>query len=440
MHYIRQLLLYFLLMFFANYILIIGVGKLNPAIKLVGFLLLFFVFIRYNIGPNREVMLSKRLRFLRNGYHLLNMSIACFLSEIALYLILDHRFNFLLMTLNAIGAGVVIFVLLLNGFVRTFSSSTQLGLGRRVFLVLFWWIPILNLIFLYRVCRITADEYKFECAKFQRNAARKKDTICKTKYPILFVHGIFFRDWPIHNYWGRIPGELIENGASVYYGKQQSALSVEQSARELKKRILEIQEETGCEKVNIIAHSKGGLDARYAVSCLGMAPNVASLTMINTPHFGCKYTDEIMKKTPNVLAGVGRAYEGLYKVLGDHEPDFLSGFKELTVQRCKELNEIMPDCEGVFYRSVVSKMQSKSSAGFPMNVGYRLIQPEDGDNDGLVSVKSAIWTGFLGILAGAGKRGISHGDMIDLTGVNIKGFDVCEFYVSLVKELKDRGL
>ena len=38
-----------------------------------------------------------------------------------------------------------------------------------------------------------------------------------------------------------------------------------------------------------------------------------------------------------------------------------------------------------------------------------------------------------------GRRGISHGDMIDLNRQNIRGFDVREFYVSLVRDLKSQG-
>jgi triacylglycerol lipase len=36
-------------------------------------------------------------------------------------------------------------------------------------------------------------------------------------------------------------------------------------------------------------------------------------------------------------------------------------------------------------------------------------------------------------------RGISHADMIDLNRENISGFDVREFYVQLVADLKRRG-
>lgn len=92
------------------------------------------------------------------------------------------------------------------------------------------------------------------------------ERVCATKYPILLVHGVFFRDFKYLNYWGRIPKELEKNGARIYYGNHNSASSVEESAKQLKARILEITKESGCEKVNIIAHSKGGLDVRYMLS------------------------------------------------------------------------------------------------------------------------------------------------------------------------------
>ena len=83
---------------------------------------------------------------------------------------------------------------------------------------------------------------------FDLDAARKENEICKTKYPILMVHGIFFRDWQVINYWGRVPNELIRNGAEVYYGKQQSANKVSVSATEVAERIKEVIAETGAEK------------------------------------------------------------------------------------------------------------------------------------------------------------------------------------------------
>ena len=43
------------------------------------------------------------------------------------------------------------------------------------------------------------------------------------------------------------------------------------------------------------------------------------------------------------------------------------------------------------------------------------------------------------MLVPKGRRGISHGDMIDLNRENIKDFDVREFYVNLVEELRLKG-
>lgn len=47
-------------------------------------------------------------------------------------------------------------------------------------------------------------------------------------------------------------------------------------------------------------------------------------------------------------------------------------------------------------------------------------------------------SGFT-MLRTTGRRGISHGDVIDLKRENIKGFDVREFYVQLVADSKSRG-
>ena len=57
------------------------------------------------------------------------------------------------------------------------------------------------------------------------DAARAGDKVCATKYPILMVHGVFFRDFRYLNYWGRIPAELEKNGARIFYGNRQSACS-----------------------------------------------------------------------------------------------------------------------------------------------------------------------------------------------------------------------
>jgi triacylglycerol lipase len=297
-----------------------------------------------------------------------------------------------------------------------------------------------NIIVLRTIRKEAYNEFRFEQAKLDLNDMRKENEICKTKYPILMVHGIFFRDWQRMNYWGRIPKELVRNGAEIYYGNQQSANLVSVSAEELRDKILEVVQKTGAEKINIIAHSKGGLDSRYAISKLGMDKYVASLTTINTPHFGCKFVDKILSKVSDGLFDfVDRKYNKLFTVLGDTSPSFRKGVTELTYASCERLNEAVPDSPNVYYHSVMSKMNSIKSAGFPLNIGYLLNKPYGEGNDGLVTVESGLRGESVQMIEHKGKRGISHGDMIDLFRENIKGFDVREFYVELVKNLKDKG-
>ncbi len=85
-------------------------------------------------------------------------------------------------------------------------------------------------------------------------------------------------------------------------------------------------------------------------------------------------------------------------------------------------------------------MSGVLSAGFPLNIGYVALRHSEGENDGFVSVTSSKWGDFIDCYTVKRRRGVSHGDMIDLMRKNISGFDVRECYVGIVKELKAKGL
>lgn len=332
-------------------------------------------------------------------------------------------------------------ILLLNGTLRLFATSVQMGIRYRVILLLCWWIPVVDLFLFYKLYDVAKREYETELEKEELNAVRRESEICQTKYPILMVHGVFFRDIRFFNYWGRIPRELMKNGAQIYYGNQQSAASVAVCGSELAERIRQIISETGCGKLNVIAHSKGGLDMRYAISKCGAAEYVASLTTIDTPHRGCLFADYLLKKAPKSLRDfIAGKYNGALKKLGDASPDFIGAVTDLTAEKCLERNMDLPDSGQVYYRSVAAAMRGAYSARFPLNLTYRLVRHFDGENDGLVSIDSAMWGEVYRILRMKGRRGISHGDLIDLNRENIKEFDVREFYVNLVNSLKEKGL
>lgn len=328
-----------------------------------------------------------------------------------------------------------------NGMLCVYLSSLQLGVKHRAVGLLLGMIPIANMIMLEKIIRITEEEVRFETEKLRINHDREADQICKTKYPILLVHGVFFRDNRYLNYWGRIPKELIQNGASIYYGEHPSALSIADSAAILAKRITAIVNDTGCEKVNIIAHSKGGLDCRYAMAHLGIAPLVASLTTVSSPHRGCVFADRLLEKIPaRIQRKVAHTYNAALKEFGDPEPDFMAAVRDLTSSHCVPFDAETALPDGVYCQSVGSKLNYASSGKFPLNMAYHLVKHYDGENDGLVGLDSFAWGQRYQLLTTAGKRGISHADMIDMNRENIIGFDVREFYVQLVSDLKQKGL
>ena len=101
----------------------------------------------------------------------------------------------------------------------------------------------MNVIVLGKIISVTGKEYRFEKKKIKLDEKRADKNICRTQYPILMVHGVFFRDFQNFNYWGRVPEELEKNGATIYYGNHQSAASVHDCAEELADRIKHIVKE-----------------------------------------------------------------------------------------------------------------------------------------------------------------------------------------------------
>ena len=332
------------------------------------------------------------------------------------------------------------------GICLVYFNSTQIGIKLRAVGIIVGMIPILNIIVLFKIIGVTGREYKVEKEKYKLNEARANNKICKTKYPLLMVHGVFFRDSEHFNYWGRIPKELEKNGATIFYGNHQSATSVSDSAEEIAIRIKEILKETGAKKVNVIAHSKGGLDTKYAIAKFGMAPFVASLTTINTPHRGCEFADYLLNKVPGTIRDkIAAGYNAALKKVGDENPSFIEAVTDLTATGCKRINDEIGDYDysanGVYTQSVGSWMKKATSGAFPLNMSYHLVKYFDGRNDGLVGEKSFEFGEKYTFLENKKQtRGISHGDMIDLNRENIDGFDVREFYVGLVSDLKEKGL
>jgi len=262
---------------------------------------------------------------------------------------------------------------------------------------------------------------------------------CRTKYPIVLAHGVGSRDdRKFLKYWGRIPKALEENGAVIFYGNQDAWGTIEANAEILKKSVLNALDKTGSGKVNIIAHSKGGLDARYAISVLGMDKYTASLTTISTPHHGSKTIDFICKIPKFLMKSATFFVNSYFRILGDKRPDFFNSYPQFGTEFINCFNKVALDSDRVFYQSYASVMKNAFSDIF-LSIPYMVIKYFDGDNDGIVSAASAKWGEFKGVIRGKGQRGVSHADMVDMRKISFKNFDVREVYTDIVKDLKNRG-
>lgn len=262
---------------------------------------------------------------------------------------------------------------------------------------------------------------------------------CATRYPLLMVHGAGFRDRRHWNYWGRIPRELQARGARVYYGWQDAWGRLEDNARVVAKAVDAALAETGADKVNVIAHSKGGLEARYLISCLGYADRVASLTTFCTPHHGSRTLDALLRVPPDwMIQGLGHVVNVWFRLWGDRDPDFAACIRAMTTDGMAAFNQACPDQPQVYGRSYATAMASAWSDHI-MALPYALIRRFDGENDGMVGAWSAAWGDFQGVLRGKTRRGISHPDAVDLRRHANPSFDMIPIYVSLVRTLKEMG-
>jgi triacylglycerol lipase len=199
------------------------------------------------------------------------------------------------------------------------------------------------------------------------------------------------------------------------------------------------------EKVNVIAHSMGGLDARYMIANLAMdtadrspmAERVASLTTIGTPHLGSPFADYVLDRPfgQRILQ-----LANLYSVT-------ISAFQQLTVRSLvrEGFNDRMPDREGVQYFSYAGRVPA-SQVFPPMIPSARILRGKDLENDGLVPVESAVFR-YPPLEEECGQvLRADHADQIGHGYARLAPFaprprfDHLGFYTKLANALDERGL
>lgn len=256
-----------------------------------------------------------------------------------------------------------------------------------------------------------------------------------TKYPIILVHGIMVKNFKSFRAFGKIEKKLTENGFKVYSSQTDAFGTIENNAIQLKEQIKNILTLENTNKINIIAHSKGGLDSKYMIEFLEMEDKVASLTTLCTPHRGSIIATRLLKLPLFLIKFIAFWINLWYKLLGDKNPNSLEVCKQLAK---KEIETDTLSISNKIYCQSYSSSLKKSKDDFIMGIPLLISKyyEKDIDSDGLVSDESSKFGKYQGVCI---EDSISHIDIIDVTLSKSKKAKVYAFYISLCNDLKNKG-
>jgi triacylglycerol lipase len=146
--------------------------------------------------------------------------------------------------------------------------------------------------------------------------ALAQDNSGQTQHPIVLVHGLVGFDTIVVDYFYGVKNSLASVGAGTIYTPLLSAVNTsEVRGEQLVEYLEDLQAVTGADKFNLIGHSQGGMDSRYAAS---VRPDlVASVTSVGSPHFGSAAADFVKDSPLELLTDqIGGAVGKVISALG----------------------------------------------------------------------------------------------------------------------------
>jgi triacylglycerol lipase len=160
---------------------------------------------------------------------------------------------------------------------------------------------------------------------------------------------------------------------------------VAERAAQLRELVSAWDERERGERVVVLAHSMGGLDARWMVSKLRGDELIHSLVTVGTPHRGCSVADFVVDDLPLLhLEKLGVSLRAL---------------ECLTVREAGAFNRACPDADSVRYFSVSGQKGDDDKLYTPiLRPSHKYVRRREGPNDGMVSVASSKWGVHLGVV------------------------------------------
>lgn len=204
---------------------------------------------------------------------------------------------------------------------------------------------------------------------------------------IVLAHGVLgFGHIPglpsLFNYFNGVAAHLRRSGHTVIAPQVNPIGPLVQRGAQLAAAILAAT--SPGDRVHILAHSMGGLDARHAITHVdGVRARVATLVTIGTPHQGSPVADAIVARAGPLLAHIPAfIVEQLQRNAG--------ALEDLTTAGAGRLEETTPDVPGVRYVEVASDASrgGRTLLLFKLAVAIGRLQGEI--NDGVVTRSSAL--------------------------------------------------
>jgi len=252
--------------------------------------------------------------------------------------------------------------------------------------------------------------------------------------PIVLHHGLLGHgEWHFGpftwEYFHEIGRAIAARGYPLLTTSVHPTAGIETRARQLKDAILARfpMPPQSQDRIVIIAHSMGGLDARHMLTHLGMADYVAALVTICTPHRGSTYADWVLRH-------VGQRLRGL-RLMEYLNVDF-QALADLTTDNCRRFNDVTPDMPNIAYMSVAASHPMRLMPPFAIH-SWQIIYRVEGDNDGLVSVKSATWADRLAIWPADHWQSINRRFLPPW--VDPAETSITPFYMRVLDMLEERG-
>ncbi len=256
-----------------------------------------------------------------------------------------------------------------------------------------------------------------------------------SKYPIVLVHGLAAKQLRIIKAFGKIEKELEKDGYAVFVANTDGFGSVEHNAEQLRDFVNRVLLLTGAEKVNLIAHSKGGLDSKYMITKLGMEDKIASLTTLCTPHRGSIIASKIWDLPMPIKKIIGFSIDMFYCLfLGDKHPDSMRACQQLrAVDESEETLQFSYKVYCQSYSTGIDKMNDCFLMALPMKIHHRF---EVLNNDGLVSEHSAQFGHYRGKCLDIP---VSHVQIVDFFTKKSQREQIYAFYKKVCLELSEMG-